>query len=157
MLKLLPKDIVLKHQVVPVSRTGSTLTVAMADPSNIYAIDELKFLTQYNIHPVVASEAAVEAAILRYYDKGPNLDEMIGEFDEEVDFTAGDEESVRDQPLTPRPARASSRPCPRAPRPRARDRAQRGSGHRPRGPGPCLARRACPRVLWPATAPCLAA
>ena len=43
----------------------------MADPSNIYAIDELKFLTQYNIEPVVASESGVEVALSRYYDKGP--------------------------------------------------------------------------------------
>ena len=94
LLKLIPKDIVQKHQVIPISRMGANLTVAMSDPSNIYAIDELKFLTQYNIHPVVASEGAIESTILRYYDKGPDLDQMIGEFDEEVDFSAGDEESV---------------------------------------------------------------
>ncbi|MCG8424819.1 MAG: type IV-A pilus assembly ATPase PilB [Proteobacteria bacterium] len=93
-LKLIPKDVAQKHMVIPVNRAGSTLIVAMSDPSNIYAIDELKFLTQYNIEPVVASESAIEDAILRYYDKGPDLDEVIGEFDEEVDFASTAEESV---------------------------------------------------------------
>jgi type IV pilus assembly protein PilB len=94
LLKLIPKDVAQKHLVVPLERAGSTLTVAMSDPSNIYAIDELKFLTQYNIRPMVAPEAAIEATILRYYDKGPNLDEMIGDLDEDVDFAAAAEESV---------------------------------------------------------------
>ncbi|ACY17318.1 type IV-A pilus assembly ATPase PilB [Haliangium ochraceum] len=94
LLKLIPKDVAQRHQVVPLERAGSNLTVAMSDPSNIYAIDELKFLTQYNIRPVVASENAIEGAIQRYYDKGPNLHEMIGDLDEDVDFAAADEESV---------------------------------------------------------------
>lgn len=93
-IKLIPKDIAQKHLVVPVNRAGSTLIVAMCDPSNIYAIDELKFLTQYNIEPVVASELAIEDAIQRYYDRGPDLIEMIGELDEEVDFAAGEEENI---------------------------------------------------------------
>ena len=88
-LKLIPKEICEKHQVLPVKRNGATLIVAMADPSNIYAIDELKFLTQYNIDPVVASEASLEAALSKYFDKGPDLDQMIGEFDvENVDYSA---------------------------------------------------------------------
>ena len=93
-LKLVPKHVAQKHMVIPVNRAGATLIVAMSDPSNIYAIDELKFLTQYNIEPVVASESAIEDAVQRYYDKGPDLDEMIGEFDEEVDWSSGDIESV---------------------------------------------------------------
>ena len=72
-LKLVPREICEKHQVLPIRRQGPTLVVAMADPSNIYAIDELKFLTQYNIEPVVTSEASLEAALSRYYDKGPYL------------------------------------------------------------------------------------
>ncbi|WP_428263570.1 type IV-A pilus assembly ATPase PilB [Haliangium sp.] len=94
-LKLIPKDVAQRHLVVPLEREGSTLTVAMSDPSNIYAIDELKFLTQYNIRPVVASEPAIETAIQRYYDRGPNLEEMIGAFGhEDVDFASTAEESV---------------------------------------------------------------
>jgi type IV pilus assembly protein PilB len=93
-LKLVPREICEKHQVIPVRRNGPTLIVAMADPSNIFAIDELKFLTQYNIEPVVASENALESALSRYYDKGPDLDQMMGELDENVDFSSSDGDSV---------------------------------------------------------------
>ncbi|MBE7448408.1 MAG: type IV-A pilus assembly ATPase PilB [Kofleriaceae bacterium] len=94
-LKLIPKEICEKHQVIPVRRQGSTLIVAMSDPSNIYAIDELKFLTQYNIDPVVASDGAIENALARYYDKGPDLDAMMGDFDvENVDFAAVTDDAV---------------------------------------------------------------
>lgn len=94
-LKLVPREICEKHQVIPVRRNGPTLIVAMADPSNIYAIDELKFLTQYNIEPVVASEGGVEAALSRYYDKGPDLDQMVGELDvDNVDYTSDSDDAV---------------------------------------------------------------
>jgi type IV pilus assembly protein PilB len=94
-LKLIPREICEKHQVIPIRRNGPTLIVAMADPSNIYAIDELKFLTQYNIEPVVASESALETALSRYYDKGPDLDQMVGELDvDDVDFAAMTDENV---------------------------------------------------------------
>jgi type IV pilus assembly protein PilB len=94
-LKLIPKEICHKHQVLPIQRKGATLVVAMSDPANIYAIDELKFLTQYNIEPVVASDQQLEDALGRYFDKGPDLDAMMGEFDvDAVDFTSGDDDSV---------------------------------------------------------------
>ncbi|HVV87525.1 MAG TPA: type IV-A pilus assembly ATPase PilB [Kofleriaceae bacterium] len=94
-IKLIPKEICEKHQVVPVRRQGATLIVAMADPSNIYAIDELKFLTQYNIDPVVASDAAIEAAMSRYYDQGPDLDAMMEGIDvENVDVATLSDENV---------------------------------------------------------------
>src|SRR5499425_2036844 len=90
-LKIIPKDVARKHMVMPVNRAGATLIVAMSDPSNIYAIDELKFLTQYNIEPVVAAESAIEESIQRYYEKGPDLGTMLEEFDEHVDFEAGED------------------------------------------------------------------
>ena len=93
-LNLVPKHEALKHMVIPVNRAGGTLIVAMSDPSNIYAIDELKFLTQYHIEPVVAAESAIDAAIARYYESGPDIDEMIGALDEEVDYTAAEEEDA---------------------------------------------------------------
>ena len=55
-IKLIPEDVAQKYQVIPISRTGSTLVVAMADPSNIFAIDDIKFLTGYNVEPLVASD-----------------------------------------------------------------------------------------------------
>ena len=93
-LKLVPKEVAMKHMVVPVNRAGATLIVAMSDPSNIFAIDELKFLTQYNIEPVVAAEAAIEEAIRRYYDKGPDLGSMLDEFGESVEFEGTNEKDL---------------------------------------------------------------
>jgi type IV pilus assembly protein PilB len=93
-LKLVPKEVAMKHMVVPVNRAGATLIVAMSDPSNIFAIDELKFLTQYNIEPVVAAEAAIEEAIRRYYDKGPDLGSMLDEFGEAVEFEGVQEKDL---------------------------------------------------------------
>jgi type IV pilus assembly protein PilB len=69
-LKLIPADTAAKYQVVPLSRSGATLTIAMTDPTNVFAMDDIKFMTGYNIEPVVASEAAVAAAIDRYYAAG---------------------------------------------------------------------------------------
>jgi type IV pilus assembly protein PilB len=93
-LKLVAKEQCEKHRVVPVSRTGNSLIVAMADPTNLHAIDDLKFLTSYNIEPVIASETAIGQAIERYYNAGPSYDEVMAGFDEnEIDFT-GEEEDI---------------------------------------------------------------
>ena len=69
-LKLVQRDQCERHKVIPVSRAGSSLIVAMADPTNLHAIDDLKFLTGYNIEPVIASENAILAAIERNYSVG---------------------------------------------------------------------------------------
>ena len=66
-LKLVPADTALKYQIVPLSRSGATLTIAMTDPTNVFAMDDIKFMTGYNVEPVVASETAVVAAIRKYY------------------------------------------------------------------------------------------
>jgi type IV pilus assembly protein PilB len=66
----------------------------MADPTNLNAIDDLKFLTGYNIEPVIASESAIQSAIEKYYNAGPSYDEVMAGFDEgDIDFT-GDEENI---------------------------------------------------------------
>jgi type IV pilus assembly protein PilB len=79
---LIPREVAEKHLVIPVNRAGSSLIVAMSDPTNIYAIDDLKFVTGYNIEVVVASEAAIKSAIDRYYDTGLNYQEVIEGFDD---------------------------------------------------------------------------
>src|SRR6476619_6472596 len=66
-IKLIPADTAQKYQIVPLSRAGSTLTIAMTDPTNVFAMDDIKFMTGYNVEPVVASETAVLEAIHRYY------------------------------------------------------------------------------------------
>src|SRR5919204_5325845 len=79
-IKLVPKDVAQKHLVIPVNRAGPSLIVAMCDPSNIYAVDDLKFLTGYNIGAVVASEPSIREAIERYHaEKGPSLDDIVNE------------------------------------------------------------------------------
>ena len=93
-LKLVNREQCEKHRVIPISRAGSSLVVAMADPTNLNAIDDLKFLTGYNIEPVIASETAIVAAVEKYYNAGPSYDEVMSGFDEsEIDFT-GDEEDI---------------------------------------------------------------
>jgi type IV pilus assembly protein PilB len=66
-VKLIPAETAQKYQIVPLSRAGATLTIAMTDPTNVFAMDDIKFMTGYNVEPVVASEAAVVDAIARYY------------------------------------------------------------------------------------------
>ncbi len=66
-LALIPVDVVQKHQSIPLSRVGNTLIVAMVDPSNIYAIDDLKFITGYNIDVVVTTEGSFAGAVEEYY------------------------------------------------------------------------------------------
>jgi len=91
-LKLVPRVTAEKHQCIPVNRAGSSLIVAMSDPSNIFAIDDLKFLTGYNVEVVVASEIAIKESIERYYaEKGPSYDELMAGFDDaEVSVIADD-------------------------------------------------------------------
>jgi type IV pilus assembly protein PilB len=66
-IKLIPAETAHKYQIVPLSRSGATLTIAMTDPTNVFAMDDIKFMTGYNVEPVVASETTVLDAIQRYY------------------------------------------------------------------------------------------
>lgn len=97
-IKLLTKEVVEKHQVIPVNRAGASLILAMSDPSNIFAIDDIKFVTGYNIEVVVASEQAIKEAINRYYgDKGPSYEDVMEGFNEgeiEVDDESDDVDVV---------------------------------------------------------------
>jgi type IV pilus assembly protein PilB len=68
-VKLVPAETAQKYQIIPLSRSGATLTIAMTDPTNVFAMDDIKFMTGYNVEPVVASETAVIDAITKYYGK----------------------------------------------------------------------------------------
>jgi type IV pilus assembly protein PilB len=70
-IKLIPAETANKYQIVPLSRAGATLTIAMTDPTNVFAMDDIKFMTGYNVEPVVASESAVADTIARYYPTAP--------------------------------------------------------------------------------------
>jgi type IV pilus assembly protein PilB len=68
-VKLVSAETAQKYQIVPLARAGATLTIAMIDPTNVFAMDDIRFMTGYNVEPVVASEIAVLDAIQRYYAK----------------------------------------------------------------------------------------
>src|SRR4030067_1035646 len=93
-LKFIPRESAVKHSLIPINRSGGTLVVAMSDPSNIFAIDELKFATGHNIEVVVASEDSIKNAIERHYgdrknerakihieETGGSIDEIMGEIE----------------------------------------------------------------------------
>ena len=66
-LRLIPQDVAQKHCVLPLSRVGATLTLAMVDPTNVFAMDDVKFMTGLNVEPVVVAEGSIQLAIAKYY------------------------------------------------------------------------------------------
>jgi type IV pilus assembly protein PilB len=93
-VKLVPKEICQKHRIVPLSRSGTALVVAMADPTNLTAMDDVKFLTGLTVEPVVASETSILAAVEASFETRASYDDVLSEFaDEEVDFEV-DEDDV---------------------------------------------------------------
>jgi type IV pilus assembly protein PilB len=66
-VKLVPPETAQKYQIIPLSRSGASLTIAMTDPTNVFAMDDIKFMTGYNVEPVVASETAISEAVQKYY------------------------------------------------------------------------------------------
>src|SRR5437867_9017824 len=66
-IKLVPMETAAKYQILPLSRVGSSLTVAMVDPTNVFAMDDIKFMTGFNIEPVVASESSIQEGIEKAY------------------------------------------------------------------------------------------
>ena len=81
-IALIPEEVATKHNVIPVNRAGSTLILATGDPSNIFALDDIKFLTGYNIQAVVAAEESIRRAIDSYYDQSSSLEDVMGDFDD---------------------------------------------------------------------------
>jgi type IV pilus assembly protein PilB len=73
-IDLVPASMAKKHLIIPISRVGAKLTMAMADPNNVLAIDEIKFITSFNVEPVVASDYDVIDAIKKYYGSGGGLE-----------------------------------------------------------------------------------
>ena len=73
-IKLIPADVARKYNILPVNKTGATITIAMADPTNVFAMDDIKFMTGYNVEPVVASELGIKASIDNYYGTTSSLE-----------------------------------------------------------------------------------
>src|SRR3954469_18012341 len=66
-VKLIPHDTAKRYQILPLSRVGASLTIAMVDPTNVFAMDDIKFMTGFNIEPVVASESSIQQGIEKAY------------------------------------------------------------------------------------------
>ena len=93
-IKIIPPEVVQKYQIIPVNRAGATLIVAVSDPSNLFAIEDIKFMTGYNVEMVVASEADIKAAIDKYYDQSASLADVMGDLDMEDLEVVGDDEEI---------------------------------------------------------------
>ena len=92
-IRLVPEEVAIKHTVIPVNRAGSTLILATSDPSNIFAIDDIKFLTGYNVEVVVASEEQIKGAIDRYYDQSSSFADVMGDLDvEDLELVQDDDD-----------------------------------------------------------------
>ncbi|MDP9338338.1 MAG: type IV-A pilus assembly ATPase PilB [Acidobacteriota bacterium] len=100
-IKLIPQDTALRYQVIPLSRVGSVLTIAMTDPTNVFAMDDIKFMTGFNVEPVVASESAIGDAISRFYGGNSSNHEELSNLmkdlvDEDQDLELAAEEAELD-------------------------------------------------------------
>ena len=96
-IALIPAETARKHRVVPLRRSGATLTVVMTDPRNVAALDDIRFMTGYTVEPLVASEAAVAAAIARYYDGRPDAS-GAGAGESALEVTVRELEALPDGP-----------------------------------------------------------
>ncbi|PYM48439.1 MAG: type IV-A pilus assembly ATPase PilB [Candidatus Rokuibacteriota bacterium] len=97
-LKLVPEQIARKYEVLPVKLQGNTLTLAMGDPTNVFALDDVGFMTNLQVIPAVASQAAIRQAIDRSYDsKGGGIADIVSEMEgaaADVELVEGDEEAA---------------------------------------------------------------
>ncbi|HEY2391316.1 MAG TPA: type IV-A pilus assembly ATPase PilB [Candidatus Angelobacter sp.] len=87
-VKLIPEETAKRYQILPLSRVGASLTIAMVDPTNVFAMDDIKFMTGFNIEPVVASESAIMDAIEKAYGgshQEENVDQLLASMGEEAD------------------------------------------------------------------------
>ncbi len=73
-LRLIPQEVAQKYSVLPLSRVGATLTLAMVDPTNVFAMDDIKFMTGLNVEPVVVAEASIQQAIAKYYGSSREIE-----------------------------------------------------------------------------------
>ena len=95
-LKLVPEDVAMKHRVLPLRKVGRTLTVAMANPTDVGALDNLKFITRFEIEPVIVGEYTLQKHLEEYYGLGETkMQEMLGDLlDEEVEIVEEEDDDV---------------------------------------------------------------
>src|SRR5262245_65991122 len=90
-VKIIPADIARKYTIFPVNKAGATVTVAMIDPTNVFAMDDVKFMTGYRVEPVVPAESAIRIAIDRYYGR-KHAHELRTGMEDLTDEATGDRE-----------------------------------------------------------------
>jgi type IV pilus assembly protein PilB len=104
-IRLIPQEVAQKYSVLPLSRVGASLTLAMVDPTNVFAMDDIKFMTGLNIEPVVVSEASVQEAIAKYYGSSREIELAAMMNDPEVEVSGvgrngnGHHNSIRHEDL----------------------------------------------------------
>jgi type IV pilus assembly protein PilB len=91
-ISLIPQEVAQKHYVLPLSRVGATLTLAMVDPTNVFALDDVKFMTGLNVEPVVVAEGSVQQAIAKYYGSSREI-ELASATTEELPRQNGSKDS----------------------------------------------------------------
>ena len=91
-IRLIPADVASRFQIVPYARTGRRLIVVMANPSNIFALDDIKFITGCEVETRVASDGKIKEAIDRFYDSAGSLSDIMKEFDDDVELVEEEEE-----------------------------------------------------------------
>jgi type IV pilus assembly protein PilB len=95
-LRLVPEEVALKHRVLPLRKVGRTLTVAMSNPTDMGAIDNLKFITRYEIEPVIVGEYTLQKHLEEYYGMGESrMQEMLGDLlEEDIEVLEEQEEDI---------------------------------------------------------------
>lgn len=96
-IKLIPSEVVRKYQVIPVMKTGAIVTIAMADPSNVFAVDDIRFMIGYNVETVIATESALKIAINKYYNQTDAVQTVIDSFNKDVFKISVEEEEEEEQ------------------------------------------------------------
>ena len=83
-LDIIPKDIAFFYQLIPISKVGENLTVAMADPLNVFAIDDIKIMTGFKVNPVIAGSKDINEALTNYYLVSPKMESILEDTDTEI-------------------------------------------------------------------------
>jgi len=86
-IRLISQEVALKYSILPISKMGASLTLAMADPTNVFAMDDIKFMTGLNVEPVIASETSIQSAVGKYYGGSNQIDIFDADFAGETEKT----------------------------------------------------------------------
>jgi len=106
-VRMIPAEVASKFQVLPIQRVGRQLTVAMANPSNFFAIDDIKFITGHEVRVLVATEGQLKRAIDKHYDSAGSMDDIMKSVEDDVEVVEAPDE---DAPSDPAAASADQAP-----------------------------------------------